>query len=58
MDTEGVVAALPPVIKPVMWIPLRPGTNVPLLIQESQFITGDPAKLHNSKGLRYVRSGH
>ncbi len=53
-ETEGIVVALPPVIKPVVWFPLD-GTPLPPLLQELQYTIGDPSAPHNSMGMRKMR---
>ena len=49
---------LPPIIKPVMWIPFRAGTAVPpdidRVISATQYSTGDRLDVFNKEGLNYV----
>jgi FxsC-like protein len=45
--------ALPPVIKPVVWIPIAT-ENMPMPFGALQFTTGDPQSIVNVKGLKYV----
>lgn len=42
-------ARLPPVIKPVIWIPLR--EELPQVAQGPQYMSGDPNAEHNRRGL-------
>jgi FxsC-like protein len=44
---------MPPVIKPVIWIPFRTG-DVPPALSVGQFTFGDPAALHNTRGFKYL----
>jgi len=48
-------AAPPPVIKPVIWLPLRPGNNPPDPVSELQYFSGDPEAPHNKAGLQEMR---
>jgi FxsC-like protein len=48
-------AATPPVIKPVIWLPLREGRNPPDPVARLQYFTGDPEAPHNKLGLQEMR---
>jgi FxsC-like protein len=45
----------PPVIKPVIWIPLRPDQSVPEAAGGAQYFMGSPNADHNKEGLRKMR---
>jgi len=51
----GLKPESPPVIKPVIWIPLRLEMRVPEAVSRVQYTTGDPQSVHNVQGLRYMR---
>lgn len=44
---------LPPLIKPVVWIPFRI-EELPATVTAGQLTCGDPAAIHNQKGLKYL----
>lgn len=46
---------LPPVIKPVIWIPLRPSQKPPTAVGGPQYKLGDPEAVHNVTGLKTMR---
>lgn len=53
---RGAAAAEPPpVIKPVIWLPLRPGHQPPEPVSRLQYYVGDPAEPHNRDGLQEMR---
>lgn len=47
--------ALPPVIKPIIWIPQMDGENPPEAVSHIQYYRGDPAAAHNAVGLKTMR---
>lgn len=53
---------LPPIIKPVMWIPFSQGTAVPPDIKRAissiQYFAGSPMDIFNKEGLNYVLKKH
>jgi FxsC-like protein len=44
-------AALPPLIKPIVWVPFG---EVPPALQAGQYTFGDPGAIHNTKGFKYL----
>jgi FxsC-like protein len=52
---RGVNIEAPPVIKPVVWIPLRPEMKLPSAVAKAQYTRGDPKAVENVLGLRYMR---
>ena len=49
----GPGAALPPLIKPIVWVPFDM-QQLPAAARAGQFTSGDPHALHNVKGLKYL----
>ncbi len=47
--------ALPPVIKPVIWVPLGPRHSPPAKVGGPQYFVGDPRAVHNTEGLKKMR---
>src|SRR5262249_9489075 len=43
----------PPLIKPIVWIPFS-GIELPPTFAAEQFTFGDPAAVHNTKGVKYM----
>jgi FxsC-like protein len=48
-------AAPPPVIKPVIWLPLRPGHQPPEPVARLQYYVGDAEEPHNKVGVQEMR---
>jgi FxsC-like protein len=44
---------LPPLVKPVIWVPFKP-TELPPGVAGIQYATGDPQGLHNQRGVKYL----
>lgn len=57
-ERAGERVRVPPIIKPIMWIPFREGTAVPpdvdRAINVTQYSTGDRLDVSNKEGLNYV----
>ena len=55
-SASGTKTNLPPVIKPVIWIPFR--ADLPEVVTNTQYMRGDEAEAHNQMGLKHMRSMH
>jgi hypothetical protein len=50
---QNQLAPLPPVIKPIVWIPLLQPIDNPV-VEDIQYYIGNPDDIHNRKGLKYI----
>jgi FxsC-like protein len=44
---------VPPLIKPIIWIPFRT-TDLPAAVRQAQYTFGDPAAVQNERGFKYL----